>query len=201
MTKYDGRLSHIKHVAHSFLGNMANIHKHPQTVHLRHDLPPKIGQAVMLRGYGRRVRPRGIAGVREGHVARAQLVEHAQSSERGVDLVAAFDTDKRPHATAIKGSPNVAGGQGEAKDVRVLVHHLVHHIDLLHGGTDCVLVLHVAGNVYAPELAPEFTLPNAWNVGIKFRRLVHPQVDGGILEHPVLHKRAVLVGKIIMSVR
>ena len=45
----DGGPGDLEHVGDRLVGDVGDIHEHPQSVHLEHDLPAEVGQSVVHR--------------------------------------------------------------------------------------------------------------------------------------------------------
>ena len=94
---------------HRFGRHMAEIHQHPEAIHFVDDFDAERRKTVMHGRIGRRVRPSGIEGVRQSHVARAGVVHLAQRGQRVVDLMAAFDADQRGDLVRLMNAAHICG--------------------------------------------------------------------------------------------
>ena len=71
----------VERVAHHAGRDVREVHEHAEPVHLAHHFAPERREPAVLRGVERGVRPIERHVVREGHVARAEVVVGAQDVE------------------------------------------------------------------------------------------------------------------------
>src|SRR5262249_48557520 len=138
-----------------------------------HYLFAELRQAVVLRLVGGRVGPVERLGVRQRHVAHAQLVQHAQYAERVVDGVAAFNTDQRGDLALLVDAHDVVGGVRHLEGVGAGGDHTLDDIDLFERHADGrAFFAGFRRDVSRPELSTDAALDQARDVGVQLQLLL-----------------------------
>ena len=107
-------------------------------------------------------------GVRQRHVARTEIVKHAQHSERVFDRVAAFDADQRGDLARLSNALDIVGGVGHLESVGVTANHAVNQIHLFEAIAGCSAFRdRVDRDESGPELSADTALDQPRDVGVQ----------------------------------
>ncbi len=119
----------------------------------------------MRRIVGGAVGPVGVAGMGQGHVARAQRIHLTQGRQAVVDLVAALDADQRGHAAGLVDALDVGGGVGHFQVGGPALGHGLDQVDLLDGHLHGGRSGDAGRDPHRPELPPDLAGAQTRNVG------------------------------------
>ncbi len=155
---------------------MREVDEHAEPVHLAHDLLAERGEPTDGRRVRARICPGHVLRVRQRHVARTELVEHAQRSQRVVDRVPPFHPDQRRNPSTFEDPLHVIGRQCELERLRVALHHPIDDVDLFERGGDRGLACEFDRHVHGPELPADTAGPQPFDIGVN-RGLRLPDVE------------------------
>ena len=155
MRRDDGRPGRGQRVVERLVGDVGNVHHHAQTVHPFHHCAPEIRQAVPLRLVTRRVRPLGVLGVRQRHVADAQAIENIERAQVVLDDVAAFDSHQDRDLLLAVDARDVVRRERQIEGVRMAGHLLVHQVNQVERAMDQVLGGPIDADPDREELRPK----------------------------------------------
>ena len=125
----DGR--ELQHVGERLVRDVRDVHHHAQAIQLAYHLLAEIGQAVVLRLVGGRIRPVVVLEVRQREIADAEPGEIAERAQIVVDHVAALHAHERRNLLLRYGAADIGGRGGEHQVVGVLTDAFVHAVNEL----------------------------------------------------------------------
>ncbi len=144
-------------VVERLVGNVGNIDDHAEPVHLPHHFLAKLGQAIVARFVGGRVRPIVVAEMDQRHGANPEPVEHAEHAQIVGDRVAALDRQQSGDPAGLVDSEDVGRVVSQFDLVRICVQHTLHRVpelqDAPHGLGPCVVRGHVERKVRSEHAA------------------------------------------------
>ena len=155
MREHDGRGRHAQRVFHRVRGDVRQIDEHAEPVHLADHFFPERRESTRGGRVGRGVSPRGVARVRQRHVAGTGAVEHPQRPERVVDGVAALHADQRSDPALLERPLHVVCRERQLEGVGGLAHHAIDDVDLLERRCDRALPGELGWDIDRPELAAD----------------------------------------------
>ena len=123
------RLRDRQHVVERLVGDVRDVHHHPQRVQLADDVLAERREAVVRRLVGGRVGPVVVLEMRQRQVADAERRVLPELPQIVVDHVAALHAHQRGDLVLRRGAADVGGGGRQHQIVRVRLHGLVHRVD------------------------------------------------------------------------
>ena len=173
MRREDRRLADLQRVPKGLVGDVRDVHHHAQAVHLADHLLAEIRQPVVVLDLGvvdvaRGIRPIVGVGVRERHVAHAQIVVIAQQPEAVFDGVAAFDPHQRgDFSPGVRLFDLFCGGRQD-EIVGITSNNVVaHRIDHLQRAVGRPVAIYIRGrHVDREELRPHAAFLEPRDVGM-----------------------------------
>ena len=200
MGREDGGARGLEHVVDGLVGDVRDVHHHPDAVHLPDDGAAEIAEPVVETiglgvEAGREEVARGVGpavGVRvgEGHVAHAQAVEAAEGAQRVLDRVAPLDAhEDRDLALPLRATD--LGHRRRGHEVGgVGGHDVLDHVDAVEGDPRRAAVGIGRGHVDREEEAGEAALLRPRDV----------EVLGGAPDHDVGPLLGEGVGHVLVGV-
>ncbi len=173
----DRRRRHPQRRAHGLLGDVRQVDQHAEAVHLAHYRLTEGCEPMVRRGIGGGIRPGGVGGVGERHVARAEVVVGAQHRERVIDLVATLHADQAGDAMRAMLAQDVGRVVGHRQVLRVARAHRLDELDLLERRLHGRRALNGRVNEHRPELRPHPSGAQPRDVGHE-RRLTRRRGQG-----------------------
>ena len=164
MAEDDRSLRDIERIHHRRFADVAEIDKHPDAVHLAHDILAEGVEPVVLRCVGGAVGPAQRLAMRQRHVARAHVVHLAQYGEARPDRMAAFHAQQRSDATGRHRFLDIVGGQRKLQVLRIARDQTLGDVDLLDGGLHRLRFGEAGADIDRPPLCADLALPHTVEV-------------------------------------
>ena len=137
MRKDNRRLGYPQRSAHSLIRYVREIDQHTEPIHLTDDLFANDRQAPMLRFVAGGIGPISILCVSQRHISGSEFVHHAQSRQRVIDRMPAFEADQPSDFSGAMDPLDIGGREGQLQCFRVRRDEPIDDVDLLQGRLNC----------------------------------------------------------------